>query len=146
MKREHDGLYYEEFFMNDARQIIIVSTMAKMPKGKLAAQVAHASLSALLSQSTIYRNDSDEPYLSTRLSKDMEEWLQGAFAKVTVKCDSEEEMIRIYNDANKLELPCSKIVDNGRTVFNGVPTLTCVGIGPCSKELTDEFTGHLKLL
>ena len=38
----------------------------------------------------------------------------------------------------------SLIEDEGRTVFNGVTTITCVGIGPASRAAIDIITGHLK--
>ena len=126
---------------NDVRQVIIVSTAAKMPKGKLAAQVAHASMGALLNDGML-----TEHMLSLPLSTYAHEWLNGSFTKVCVRCDSEEEMLDIYKRVLDDGYPCAKIIDNGRTVFNGVPTLTTIGIGPLPKEIIDQYTGHLKLL
>jgi PTH2 family peptidyl-tRNA hydrolase len=37
-------------------------------------------------------------------------------------------------------------VDAGLTEFNGVPTKTCIAIGPNWSDEIDEITGHLKLL
>jgi PTH2 family peptidyl-tRNA hydrolase len=34
----------------------------------------------------------------------------------------------------------------GKTEFNGVPTKTCLGIGPAKAEKIDKITGDLKLL
>lgn len=126
---------------NDVRQVIIVSTAAKMPKGKLAAQVAHASMGALL-----HGGGMTDSMLSLPLSEHAYEWLSGSFTKVCVKCDSEQEMLDIYQRVLDDGHPCAKIIDNGRTVFNGIPTLTTVGIGPLPKHIIDNYTGHLKLL
>ena len=38
------------------------------------------------------------------------------------------------------------IVDAGLTEFNGVPTKTCIAIGPANPDDIDEITKHLKLL
>ena len=38
------------------------------------------------------------------------------------------------------------VIDEGITMFNGVKTFTCIGIGPYYSEEIDKFTGSLKLL
>jgi PTH2 family peptidyl-tRNA hydrolase len=38
------------------------------------------------------------------------------------------------------------IVDKGLTVFKGIPTKTCLAIGPHYPEKIDIITGHLPLL
>ena len=123
------------------RQVIIVNNSAKMPKGKIAAQVAHASLNAFLHGSHL-ENDS----LRVDMTNAMQEWLYGAHTKVCVKSDSEEEMRDIYTRASNDGLPCSLVIDNGLTVFNGEKTLTAVCIGPVDKETADKYTGNLKRL
>ena len=129
---------------DDIRQVIIIRKDLGMRPGKLSAQCCHASLGALLSASerTIDRNSIDL-HIS---NKDAVEWLLGRFTKVILKVDSEEELISVYNKADKLGIPCSLIRDAGFTVFHGVPTLTCAGIGPAKKEMLDSITKHLKLL
>lgn len=128
---------------HDVRQVIIVSQQAKMPKGKTAAQVAHASLGALLAAS-----DRREDCVQIPMEEggDIERWMTGSQTKVTVKCDDPEEMKMIYLKAKEQGVPCSLIIDEGRTHFEGVPTLTTVGLGPASAEALKELTGHLKLL
>lgn len=123
------------------RQIIIVNNSVKMPKGKIAAQVAHASLNAFIHGSSLQQNT-----LYVDMTDIMTEWLQGAHTKVCVKSDSEDEMRDIYERALNNGLPCTMVIDNGLTVFNGQKTLTAVCIGPVDKETADMYTGHLKLL
>ena len=123
------------------RQVIIVNNTLKMPKGKIAAQVAHASLNAFLHGSRLEYNT-----LYLDMTDIMTEWLQGAHTKVCLKSDSEDEMRDIYQRALNDGLPCSLVVDNGLTVFNGEKNLTTVCIGPIDKEIADKYTGHLKLL
>lgn len=127
----------------DARQVIIVSTQAKMPKGKVAAQVAHASLGALL---TLATTQGTQWTLDLSEHPDVHAWLSHSFTKVAVKCDDPDEMVAIYERAKAMGLPCAQIVDEGRTHFNGVATLTTVGIGPASPATLAGLTGHLKLL
>ena len=44
-----------------------------------------------------------------------------------------------------LKLPSALVIDEGRTeLSNG--SITCLGIGPATKELIDEVTGKLRLL
>ena len=123
------------------RQVIIVNNTVKMPKGKIAAQVAHASLNAFLHGSELEYHT-----LYVDMNNDMQDWLHGAHTKVCVKSDSEEEMRDIYQRALDDGLPCSLVVDNGLTVFNDEKTLTAVCIGPIDKVTVDKYTGHLKLL
>ncbi len=113
-----------------------------MRRGKEIAQGSHASLGALLS--VAQRKDGK---IIIDVSKDdaIADWLNNSFTKVTLQCDSEQELIDIYNQALNAGLPCVLITDAGRTEFNGVATKTTVGIGPCEAEKIDVITSHLKL-
>lgn len=46
----------------------------------------------------------------------------------------------------KNNLNVSLVTDSGRTEFGGVPTKTCLAIGPNKIEEIDKITGHLPLL
>lgn len=124
------------------KQIIIVRKDLGMKKGKLAAQVAHASLSAFLRFS-----DRTEESIYVDLNRDeaLKQWLSGSFAKIVVAVDSLEELNQCYQNAIAAEIPASYIEDNGVTVFNGVKTPTCVGVGPAKSEVLDSLFGQLKL-
>ena len=127
----------------NVKQCVIVRKDLKMKPGKLAAQVAHASMKAvldtcnLLEGRVLYKSNMPEP---------MYQWLTGIFTKVVLAVDSEEELLELYNKALCLELTCSLITDAGLTVFNGVPTNTCIAIGPEESYKIDAITNHLKLL
>jgi PTH2 family peptidyl-tRNA hydrolase len=105
--------------------------------GKLISQGAHASCSFLAD-----RVRSTKP----KLSKEEQAWIDGAFAKICVSVDTEEELLEIYNKAKVAGLEVHLITDSGRTEFNGVPTKTCLAIGPDVSSKIDKITGHLKLL
>ena len=60
----------------------------------------------------------------------LDEWMRNSFAKVTLKVNSEEELLEVYNAALEAGLNVVLITDNGTTEFGGVKTNTCIGIGP----------------
>lgn len=51
----------------------------------------------------------------------------------------------IYSKAKEKDLEVRLITDSGITEFGGVPTRTCLAIGPDWSELIDPITSHLKL-
>lgn len=137
-----------------AKQVIVVRTDLNMPVGKIASQVAHASMAVLLNRMNILPT-SPSTNITVRvlsLKGDDEfdaainDWIEGSFTKVVVGVGSEEELRALYDKATELGLPCSQIIDNGRTVFNGVQTLTCCAFGPVNSSVFTGFTSHLKLL
>src|SRR3954454_1089678 len=73
-------------------------------------------------------------------------WLDGAFTKVCVRADSEEELLAVVEKAREAGVLVQLCVDAGRTEFHGVPTPTCSAVGPDYPERIDPITGHLKLL
>ena len=113
------------------KQIIVMRKDLNMRKGKMCAQAAHASMKATLENLTDSR---------------VVEWLSGPFAKIVVSVDSEDELLDVYQRAKKDGLITALITDQGRTEFNGVPTNTCIAIGPDRDEVLHPITGGLKLL
>ena len=137
----------------NTKQVIVMRKDLNMRKGKMIVQGAHASLGALLSlfnKQTIYHEYSTDPYYCycCNFGKDsvLDLWLNGKFTKVCVYVNSEEELLDIYNKVLEKDFPCKLIIDAGLTEFNGVPTKTCLGIGPWISEELDEITGKLPLL
>ena len=129
------------------KQIIVARRDLNMPAGKLAAQVAHASMGAIFQFSVVLRNDQGKiQYLDLERYSDIDTWLnESSFTKIVLGVDSEEELRDLYNAFVDDGLCPVLITDNGRTVFNGVPTATCFGLPPYSSEGIDPHTGHLKL-
>lgn len=130
--------------MNDKyKQVIVVRKDLNMRKGKLAAQVAHASVGSLTK--FMYKNDE---YMNIYIPKDtpMYSWLKGRFVKIVVSCDSELELFTIKSSAEAEGLLTVLITDAGLTEFDGVPTNTCLAIGPDEEEKINKITSHLKLL
>jgi len=116
----------------DFKQVIAVRSDLKLSKGKLAVQVAHASVSAVELARDRYRE-----WLSI--------WLSQGQKKVAVKVKNLSELLEIKSQAESLKLPTVLIVDSGLTELPP-GTATCVGIGPAPAALIDKVTGKLKLL
>ena len=133
----------------NVKQVIVIRKDLNMRKGKQISQGCHASMKVFLDLCEYQRISSDESRLIFYLDGDDSDWsvwLNGLFTKVVVSCDSEQELIDIYQQAKDKGLPCSLIIDAGLTEFNGIPTKTCVAIGPAKSEEINPITGHLKLL
>ena len=104
--------------------------------GKLAAQVAHASMKVFFDR----RGQTESACLVVPLTADMIEWVNGIFTKVVLGVDSEADLLAVYEQARAAGLPCSLIQDVGATEFHGVPTYTTVAIGPAESEKIDPIT------
>jgi peptidyl-tRNA hydrolase, PTH2 family len=123
------------------KQVIVVRKDLNMRKGKLAAQVAHASMKFLTEN---FRDDTN--FLTVELARVERNWLADGFAKVVVSVNSEQELLDLIAQARVAGIKVKEIVDLGRTEFHGVPTLTCAAFGPDEAEKIDEITGKLSLL
>ncbi|RKX63744.1 MAG: aminoacyl-tRNA hydrolase [Tenericutes bacterium] len=124
------------------KQVIVMRTDLGMRKGKMVAQGAHASVKSVVKELV---KDRKGEY-TFHPNKAMEEWLSGVFTKICVGVGSEEELEEVHDAAWLAGVPVCKIVDNGTTEFHGVPTLTCLAVGPDRAEKIDAITGGLKLL
>lgn len=112
-----------------------------MRKGKMVAQGAHASLGAVL----VIRKELDgEP--GHAWGEAFRQWMTGTFTKICVSVSSESELMDIFHAANDAGLPVKLITDAGHTEFHGVPTRTCLAIGPAWSDDIDTVTGKLALL
>ena len=136
--------------MNNTKQVIIIRKDINMRKGKMIVQGCHASLKIL---SDLMINDNTggpfelrEYFYRINKTPILEEWLGGIFTKICVSVNSEAELLDIYNQAKEANILCSLIQDCGLTEFGGIPTLTCIAIGPDYNEKIDPITGHLPLL
>ena len=122
------------------KQVVVIRRDLKMRRGKEIAQGAHAAM-AWLTRRMVFGDDR----ASVDLSPAERYWLTGSFRKVTVTVTSEEQLMAVYEKARATGLAAELITDSGRTEFHGVPTPTCVGIGPDYDDLIDPVTGDLDL-
>lgn len=113
----------------ELKQVIIIRNDLKLPKGKMAAQAAHAAVEAVL------KGDKDK----------VKDWRHMGSKKVTLKVDSKEELYKYAQQAKDEGLTTAIITDAGRTVIEP-GTVTCAAIGPDEEEKIDRITKNLKMI
>tara|TARA_Y100000034_G_scaffold116828_1_gene155634 strand:+ start:3114 stop:3572 length:459 start_codon:yes stop_codon:yes gene_type:complete len=131
----------------------------QLRRGKQIAQGAHASMMFLSDRINIKEGSVthwlDSPVeLSTRsawwgeasFSFAEKSWFEGKFTKIVVSVNSEEELLEIEAKAKEAGIICHVVIDSGKTEFDGVPTKTCLALGPDEAERIDAISGHLPLL
>jgi len=128
--------------MSNIKMVIAVRKDLSMRKGKLAAQVAHASMKFLTDNNESERGDE----LYVKLSPEETVWMTGSFTKIVVGVESQDALEHLMFLAQLEGIEAHSVVDLGKTEFNGIPTLTCAAFGPCEEEQLNKLTGHLKLL
>jgi len=114
------------------KQVIAVRRDLRMSPGKLAVQVAHAACMAA-------------EMAMKRCPEVYEAWKREGAKKVVVAVGSEEELLEVYNQAERLGLPRSIVRDAGLTELPP-GTLTAVAVGPHRASEVDRVTGRLPLL
>ena len=122
------------------KQVLLYRRDLKMRKGKIAAQCAHASLSALLKPAVRASPPGTHP-LPVPLSHEADQWLRFGQAKIVLSVDDEDALLAAHAAALEAGLPCSLITDAGHTEFKGVPTRTALAIGPGPVAAIDVITG-----
>jgi len=114
------------------KQVIVVRADLKMGKGKLAAQVGHATVSA-----------SEEA--RKKYPEWWQAWLKEGQCKVAVKVKNLDELLKLQREAMQMKLPNRLIIDRGLTQLPP-STETCLGIGPAPSIQIDKITEKLPLL
>jgi len=117
------------------KQVILMRKDLKMRRGKEIAQGSHASMAFLLNGFA----------MSSKNGIILSQWLKGGQTKICLQIHSEEELLELHKQAIDAGLEANYITDAGRTEFNGIPTKTCLAIGPNKSEIIDKITGHLNL-
>jgi len=110
------------------KQVIAARTDLDMGRGKLAAQVAHASLSAY--------EDADR--------RARTEWKGGGQKKIVVKVSGERELFEVADRAEREGLPHAVVRDAGHTQLEPGTATTCA-VGPGRDDVVDEVTGDYPL-
>ena len=111
------------------KQVILVRSDLQLPKGKMAAQVAHASVEAVLKSS----------------SAKVDAWHAEGMKKIVLKVKDEKELLHYQQMAKKERLVAAVITDAGHTVVAPGTKTTC-GIGPDEDEKIDRLTAHLGMV
>lgn len=113
----------------ELKQVILVRTDLKLPKGKLASQVGHACIDAALGSP----------------KELVKKWRESGMKKIVLKVADEKELLKYERLCQDEGLVTSLIVDAGHTVISP-GTITCMGIGPAPEGKIDKITGKLKML
>lgn len=111
------------------KQLILMRDDLKLPKGKLAVQVAHASVEAVL----------------TSKKEIVDAWRKEGMPKIVLKVKDEKELQECVQRAQKERIITAIITDAGRTVV-APGTVTCLGVGPADEKQLDALFGTIKLL
>jgi len=97
--------------------VLVRGDLGPVPSGKMMAQAGHAVLGAFV------LNDAMMQHIYMKTSQ----------AKIVLEVENEVDLALYAFGAESLGIPYAVIKDEGRTVFPE-PTVTCVGIGPITKE------------
>lgn len=110
------------------KQAIVARGDLGMGTGKLAAQVAHASLKA-------YENADPDA---------RQKWKAGGQKKVVLKASGESQLRELADRARQERLPYAIVTDAGHTQLEP-GTVTTLGVGPGPENIVDKVTGDLSL-
>lgn len=146
------------------KQVIVVNKELNMSKGKMAAQVSHASMAFLthqfldkncrhkhlvIDQDTNIR---DGYVLTIPINDEVNEWISNSFTKVILSAKNENQLYKIIEKAKENGLEENKdffcIRDNCRTELIPDETgtrFTCIGFIPMEAEKIDKVTKKLQL-
>ena len=120
--------FFKKTTDEELKQVILIRADLKLPKGKAAAQVAHASVEAVMNSS----NDL------------VSSWRSVGMKKIVLKVPDEKTLLMMQQAAKREGLVASLITDAGKTVV-APGTKTCVAIGPGPEQLIDKVTGDLQM-
>lgn len=120
-----------------------------MPSGKMAAQVAHASVVPLVravQNGEVLAEGDQTINMNFNLPASLAPWMNGSFTKLILVLRTEEEWKRVEKKLIKNDVPYFIILDKGLTVFNGVVTHTTTGFYPMEQDDINKYFGNLPLL
>ena len=118
------------------KQCIAVRGDLEMSAGKMAVQVAHASVGVILKDEPSYRVEES--------SKAIINWQEEGGRKIVLRVNTEQDIRDLELQCNENNIPCYVVTDFGLTELDP-ETVTCIGMGPCRNERMDRITGRLKL-
>ena len=111
------------------KQVILVRADLKLSKGKMSAQVAHASVDSVM--------DSD--------ADAVKKWREEGMKKSILKVNDLAELNAYEEKAKRAGLVVSVVTDAGHTHVDP-GTTTCAAIGPDDEKRIDAVTGDLHLI
>lgn len=112
--------------------VLCVRTDLKMQKGKIAAQVGHATLGAYKSA-------------ARKCPAVLRAWERNAQPKIALQIRSRAEATQLESAARRKGLVTYVVHDAGRTQI-AAGSMTVLAVGPGPAHVVSDVTGHLKLL
>lgn len=112
--------------------VCVVNQSLKMGKGKVAAQVGHASVQAFLNAGVSHPSQ-------------VEAWLASGQKKICLKTPNADDFEMFRNEAKRRGIPTHVVHDAGHTQIPS-GSATVLALGPYDETVLNELTGHLKLL
>jgi PTH2 family peptidyl-tRNA hydrolase len=122
--------------MQDLRLYAVLRSDIKMSNGKCIAQAGHAFTSSLLqaiSQEDLRANSYAQLTPGT---------------KITLDGGSDRDILLLKDRIEATGIPCFLVIDSGHVElpdFDGSPTITALGIGPCTRKDVRRTLSRLKL-
>lgn len=146
----------EELERSECVQYIVVrkDLIEKMGIGKTAAQVAHASLGAVIEKGLIdeVRDQYVVPVPGTKIINDpsVASWFNGRFTKLVVYVKSKQKLLNLAKKLDEDKIRTKIIYDMCLTALdpeeNDGTTLTCMGVIPIKRENVPKYLKKLQLL
>ncbi len=114
----------------ELRLYCVMRNDLEAPIGKLIAQAGHAFIGCL----SLSTQEMIDAYIN-----------DGMQPKIVLKSKNEHELLRAESECKTSGINCYLVTDAGRTVF-AEPTITCLGIGPVTRDNLPKFIQKLRLL
>jgi len=137
------------------KQVIVVNKGLNMSAGKMAAMVAHGSISFFTNwfrRNVVTENSTWTEYLispNARIDKELfAQWISGSFTKIILEVNNIDEMKSVIEKAHEFGMINGRdffnIVDES-TEFNDIPSWAVIAFAPMDSERINRVTGHLNL-
>ena len=114
------------------KMVFVVNHGLKMGKGKIAAQVGHGAVKAVM------KAGEKGPAL-------LDAWLATGQKKICVKGNDADHLARLEQEAKQLNVLTASVHDAGHTQIPS-GSYTILALGPCEEHQLEPLTGALKLL
>lgn len=142
------------------RQLIIVRKDLNMSSGKMAAQVAHASLVYFTRRMTVTQGDSSTTEIEVSFTTSFDiwkDWLNGIFTKTICEAKNRNKLLKAKTIAEELGMiedvdfflikdACLTELEPEEVDEDGVGrTLTCIGFKPLPDEVAHKISKKYQL-
>lgn len=142
------------------RQLIIVRKDLNMSHGKMAAQVAHASMAYFTRRMTVTQGDSSTTEIEVSFATSFDiwkDWLNGIFTKTICEAKNRNKLLKAKTIAEELGMvedvdfflikdACLTELEPEEVDEDGVGrTLTCIGFKPLPDEVAHKISKKYQL-